>query len=167
MAAKERIFFAGVATTFAILAIGFGGGLLMASSTLRDEAVQKRSTIEPPRAARMIYPPSAEPSLQVTAAVPQTASAEPTQPAQVVQAPPQMSPAIQAEREKQAEKQADRAARRKAAAAARERHKRLAEMKVRREALARQQQEARPQEPRIMAFDAGDERPRATGFFGN
>jgi type IV secretory pathway VirB10-like protein len=167
MATKERIFFAGAATTFAILAIGFGGGLLMANSTLRDEAVQRRGIIEPPRAARVIYPPSREPALQVTAAAPEAAPAEPSQPAQVVQALPQVSPAIQAEREKQAEKQAERAARRKAESAARERRKRLAEMKARREAYARRQQESRPLEPRIMAFDVGDERPRVSGFFGN
>ena len=41
MGYKERIFFAGVGTTFALLAIGFGGGLLLASSTLHDPAQRK------------------------------------------------------------------------------------------------------------------------------
>jgi hypothetical protein len=32
MASNARIFFAGVGTTFVILAIGFGGGLMLAKS---------------------------------------------------------------------------------------------------------------------------------------
>ena len=36
MSSNARIFFAGVGTTFVILAVGFGAGLMMASSTLPD-----------------------------------------------------------------------------------------------------------------------------------
>ena len=36
MSTNARVFFAGVGTTFVILAVGFGTGLMMASSTLQD-----------------------------------------------------------------------------------------------------------------------------------
>ena len=46
MSSNARIFFAGVGTTFAILAVGFGAGLMMASSTLPDTAGRAGSTSE-------------------------------------------------------------------------------------------------------------------------
>ena len=36
MSSNARVFFAGVGTTFVILAVGFGTGLMMASSTLQE-----------------------------------------------------------------------------------------------------------------------------------
>ena len=36
MTSHARIFFAGVGTTFVILAIGFGGGVLLATSAVQD-----------------------------------------------------------------------------------------------------------------------------------
>jgi hypothetical protein len=36
MTSSARIFFAGVGTTFAILIVGFGGGLMMAKSAVHD-----------------------------------------------------------------------------------------------------------------------------------
>ena len=177
MAAKERIFFAGVGTTFAILAIGFGGGLLMAGSAVHDTAVQKRISAEPP--ARVVLPSSAEPALQVTAAAPQP------EPSPIASAPavqvPQVSPAIQADHDRQAERdrqierdrraereKAQRAERRKAEL---EKRRRYAEAKARRlrQEQDRQQQEARQQQPRVLAFDADGEQPKSSfpSLFGN
>ena len=49
MASNARIFFAGVGTTFLILGVGFGGGLILASSTLKQPAAyQACATAEPP-----------------------------------------------------------------------------------------------------------------------
>ena len=46
MTSHARIFFAGVGTTFVILAIGFGGGVLLATSAVKDNS----STVKrPPR----------------------------------------------------------------------------------------------------------------------
>jgi len=84
MASNARIFFAGVGTTFVILAIGFGGGLMLAKSALHDPSGQTRANSEAARGMRVILPASAEPALQVTAAVPTEPQA---QPAQNVQAP--------------------------------------------------------------------------------
>ena len=36
MSSNARVFFAGVGTTFVILAVGFGTGLMLASSTLQE-----------------------------------------------------------------------------------------------------------------------------------
>ena len=164
MAYKERIFFAGVGTTFAILAIGFGGGLLMASSTLHEPAQRKVSS-EPPPAVRVVHPASAEPALQVTAAAPPDSTTPSLQPVT------QISPAKEQGQVTEKDRQAERAEQRKAEAAKRERRKRLAEAKAKREAarvkLQQEPQEIRqePARPGIMAF-GGDE-PAKIGFFGN
>ena len=42
MSSNARVFFAGVGTTFVILAVGFGTGLMMASSTLQDTTAESR-----------------------------------------------------------------------------------------------------------------------------
>lgn len=171
MASTGSIFFAGVGSTFAILAIGFGGGFLMANSTLHDGSAQKRASSEPPPAVRVVLPASAEPASQVTAAGPVETPAPATTPEQ--QATPQGIPNEIQTQEK--DKQAERADQRKAEVAER-RRKRYAERKARREAARakqeeqreQQQQEARrPEQPGIMAFDADNEQPRPGGFFGN
>lgn len=90
MASTGSIFFAGVGSTFAILAIGFGGGFLMANSTLHDGSAQKRASSEPPPAVRVVLPASAEPASQVTAAGPVETPAPATTPEQ--QATPQGIP---------------------------------------------------------------------------
>ena len=153
MASNARIFFAGVGTTFVILAIGFGGGLMLAKSALHDPSGQTRANSEAARGMRVILPASAEPALQVTAAVP-TEPQPQTQPGQNVQAPVLEKPVEKAEPNK-AEKDMK---------AARQRY---AERKAKRIAAARVRQRIEPQqtqEPGIIAF-GGDE-PR-TGFFGN
>jgi flagellar biosynthesis GTPase FlhF len=164
MAYKERIFFAGVGTTFAILAIGFGGGLLMASSTLHEPALRKVNS-EPPPAIRVVHPASAEPALQVTAAAPLDSTTPAPQPVTQISSAKEQAQTIEKDG------QAERAERRKAEAAKRERRKHLAEAKAKREAArAKLQQEPRqvrqePARPGIMAF-GGDE-PAKVGFFGN
>ena len=153
MASNARIFFAGIGTTFVILAIGFGGGLMLAKSALHDPSGQTRANSEAARGMRVILPASAEPALQVTAAAP-TEPQPQTQPAQNVQAPVIEKPVEKVEPNR-AEKDMK---------AARQRY---AERKARKIAVARLRQRIEPQqtqEPRVMAF--GRDAPR-TGIFGN
>jgi outer membrane biosynthesis protein TonB len=162
MVSTARIFFAGVGTTFGILAIGFGGGVLMANSTLHDEVAQKRNVSEPPPGIRVIQPASAQPAL-IAAAAPVEAPAPETTPEQ--RALPQVIPNRIQTREK--DQQAERAEQRKVEAVERERRKRSAWRKSRRDAArAKQQQEqqqkGQPQQPGILAF-GGDGPPRVFG----
>ena len=62
MSTHARVFFAGVGTTFVILAVGFGTGLMMASSTLQDTTARAGSTSVRLAPARVILPASAEPA---------------------------------------------------------------------------------------------------------
>ena len=87
MTSNARIFFAGVGTSFVILAVGFGGGLMLAKSALHDQPPQMRASSEPTPGMRVILPPSAEPAIQVAE---RTAALEPkpqVQPVKEVQAP--------------------------------------------------------------------------------
>jgi hypothetical protein len=95
MASNARIFFAGVGTTFVILAISFGGGLMLAKSALHDPSGQTRANSEAARGMRVILPASA-PALKVTAAVPTEPQTQ-AQPAQNVQAPVLEKPVEKAE----------------------------------------------------------------------
>ncbi|MEA2985653.1 MAG: hypothetical protein QOD94_1907, partial [Alphaproteobacteria bacterium] len=54
MVSSARVFFAGVGTTFAILAVGFGGGIMLAKSALQDQPAQTRASAEAPPPARVI-----------------------------------------------------------------------------------------------------------------
>jgi hypothetical protein len=124
---------------------------MLAKSALHDPSGQTRAT-ESARGMRVILPASAEPALQVTAAV-LTEPQPHAQPAQNVQAPVIEKPVEKAEPNK-AEKDMK---------AARQRY---AERKAKRTA-ARVRQRIEPQQTQergIMAF--GGEEPR-TGFFGN
>ena len=152
MASSARIFFAGVGTTFAILAVGFGGGILMANSTATGTSVQKHTSSEPPAPARVVYPSSAEPSSPVAAPVPTEPTPAPspqlsTQAISTSEAPPQRQ--VEELSKTRRELRADR-------------RRRYAERRARRQ----RPHEFRDQrEPGIMAFD-GDPPPTA-GFFGN
>jgi hypothetical protein len=163
MASNAGIFFAGVGTTFIILGAGFGGGLMMATSALKEPTgYQNRATAEPPSPARVILPSTAE-------------AAEPPQLSQQIATAPQppLSPPLQPVKETQAsvERQVEIDTR-KAEAEQRERRKRYAERKAKRQAerAKRRQQieQAEHQEAPIMAF-GGDEPRRSGGFgfFGN
>ena len=153
MASSARIFFAGVATTFAILGVGFGGGLLMANSTLKAQAAyQVRATPEPPSPVRVILPASAEPARPPQQQTPQQDAAA--------------MPALEPVKAVLPEKLVERPDARKLQAEVRERRKRYAERKAKREAArARQQLEARGQEAPVMAF-GGDDNSRLA-LFGN
>lgn len=181
MATKGLIFFAGVGTTFAILAMGFGGGFLMASSTLHETPALKRASVEPPSAVRVVLPTSEQPPLKVTAAAPAETPASVT--AGPAQSQPQIIPvkdevlARSMETNRQVERaeqqKAERAEQRKAEAAESKRRKQYAERKAKQElARLKQQQELQQREtpqrqPGILAFGMDDERPRSGGFFGN
>jgi hypothetical protein len=153
MVSNVRIFFAGVGTTFIILGVGFGGGLLVASSALKDTAGhQAQAASEPPLPARVILPTSAEP-------------AQAPQPPQ--QSSKQVEPVAEPVRAAQPERRVEKTDARKAAAEVRERRKRYAERKSRREAArARQQLQPREQEETpVLAFGGDD--IRRPMFFGN
>src|SRR3569623_206596 len=156
MAYKERFFFAGVGTTFVLLATGFCGGLLMANSAIHYEPAQKKASSEPLPAVRVIHPSLTEPAVQITASAPVEAT---TLPAERVH---QMAPAKEQAQVIQNDQQAKHAEQRKAEAAKRERRKRQAETMARREAarakLQHEPQEIRqdPARPGFMAF-GGDE----------
>jgi outer membrane biosynthesis protein TonB len=161
MSSKMRIFFAGVGTTFAILAVGFGGGLIMAKSALKEPAgYRARANTEAIMPVRVILPASAE-------------AAQPPQPSAAAVAPPEPQPRVQPSvKEVQApvEKQVEKADARKAEAEDRKRHRRYAEHKARKiaAARARQQQEAQTRErsePGVMA--CGGEPRFGGGFLGN
>lgn len=158
MASNAGIFFAGVGTTFIILGAGFGGGLMMATSVLKEPVgYQKRTSDEPPPAARVILPSTAE-AAQQAATAPEPPPPPPLQPAK------EAEPAVQ--------KQVEKVDTKKVELEQRERRKRYAERKARRHAerAKRQQQIERnePQEAPILAF-GGDEPRRSGGFgfFGN
>ena len=157
MTSIARGFFAGVGTTFVILAIGFGGGLLIANSALKEPTgYRAKAKAEPSLPVRVILPTSAEAAQPAQPPQPepqQVAAVEPKPPVEPVKA---VSPTV------------EKADAKKAEIETRERRKRYAERKARREASrTRQQLEPRIREdaPR-MAFGS-DEPQSAFGFFGN
>ncbi|HMF66664.1 MAG TPA: hypothetical protein VK602_03545 [Phyllobacterium sp.] len=162
MASNAGIFLAGVGTTFIILGAGFGGGLMMATSALKEPTgYQKHVSTEPPSPVRVILPSTAEAS-------------QPRPPSQQIATAPEPPPqqpvkGAQAPVEQQVVEKVDT---RKAEAEQRERRKRYAERKAKRQAerANRQQQieQGEHQEAPIMAF--GSDEPRRSGgfgFFGN
>jgi len=177
MATSTRVFFAGVGTTFAILAVGFGGGLMLAKTVMAPEPVSQARTAvqneEPP--IRVVLPASNEPAQppQVSfaaAVIPPASPLGAQQPAPPVQQPLQEARQQPVERTEKIEKPDTK----KAEADERDRKRHYAERKARRqaEARARQQREQQPREqvrePGILAFGDDDEAlPRARGFFGN
>jgi hypothetical protein len=147
-----RAFFAGVGSTFVILALGFGGGLMMAQSALKEpSATQSRAASVALAPVRIILPNSAE-------------AAQPPQPSEATPPlPSAQKPSLQTDAQAPVEKEVDRAEARKAEAEERERKRRYTERKARRQAepRARQQRETRQEAP-VMAF-GGDNSPRFSG----
>ena len=165
MSSIARIFFAGVGTTFVILAVGFGAGLMMASSTLQETTGRAGSTSERLAPVRVILPASAEP-----AQPPQPL--QPEQPTTTAIPAPELQPQAQQVKEVQAplEKRLEKPDTRRAEAEQWERRRRSAERKAKKLATARARQQLaqqnREREPGIMAF-GGNEQPRMIGFLGN
>lgn len=156
MASSARVFFAGVGTTFFILAIGFGGGLMLAKAAT-EPATPSRSVVDRLPPARIILPTSAQ---AAAASQPPGDQATPHQAVAPVEAPALIAPVKEAQQATEKDKQAERAERRKAEAEERARRRKYAERKARREAprLAMQQQEQQVsrQQPGIMAFGRDD-----------
>ncbi|MBA2397455.1 MAG: hypothetical protein H0V72_01905 [Bradyrhizobium sp.] len=145
MASNARIFFAGAGTTFVILGAGFGGGLFMANSALREPVGShaRVSSSEPPGPVRVILPTSAE-----AAQAPQLPQKSPQQVEAVAEPVRVVEP----------EKRVEKIDTKKAEAEVRERRKRYAERKSKREA-ARARQQLRPREQEeapVMAFGGND-----------
>jgi len=158
MPSNARIFFAGVGTTFVILALGFGSGLMLASSTLPDPAGRSPSASERLSPVRVVLPTSAEP-------------ARPPQPTLPSPAVPESEPKAQQAKEGPAPVERQVATTRKDEVGKREHRGRSAERRTKKLAAARArqqlfEQQRRAREPGIMAF-GGDEQPRISGFFGN
>src|SRR3954471_20886122 len=163
MASNAGIFFAGVGTTFIILGAGFGGGLMMATSALKEPVgYQKRTSDELRPAARVILPSTAEAaqppqSAQQTATAPEPPTPPPVQPAK------EAEPAVQ--------KQVKKIDTKKVESEQRERRKRYAERKARRQAeRAQRQQQIERGEPQAPILAFGGDEPRQSGgfgFFGN
>jgi len=165
MASNARIFFAGVGTTFIILAVGFGGGLMMAKSALESPTdYRPRTSSEPLPPARVILPSTTEAALSPEMPTEQVAAS--TEPAPQPQAQPAKE-VVQAP----VEQQVDKVDTRKAKAEERARRKRVAERKAKQLAAERAKHpgvepEERSQGP-IMA--SGGDEPRQSfgfGFFG-
>ena len=169
MATNTGAFFVGVGTTFAILAVGFGGGLMMAKTATEPRAVERQARAPPAADAspsiRVILPASSEPAMPPQPSV--TTIAEQARP------PLPPAPAPVAEAAARPEMAVERVDTRKAEAEERDRRRRSAERKARLAAeKARRQQQLREVAERrdapVMAF-GGDEPPRRAGFgfFGN
>ena len=159
MATSSSGFFLGVASTIAVLAIGFGGGLMFAK-TVMESPPARTHVVERAPPARVVLSTSAE------AAMP---AEEPIVPA------PQLESAndnLQQTAEKDSNKQAERAERHNEQVQERERRKRVAERKAKREAarVAKQEvqeQQQQPQQSNVMSFNDNDEQSRLSGSFGN
>ena len=148
MSSNARIFFAGVGTTVVILAVGFGTGLMMASSMLRDPTGRAPSAAAGLAPVRVI-PTSTEP-------------AQPSQPAQPM-APaipaPESVPQAQQVKEGYApvEKQVEKPAASRAEAVGQKHLRRSAERRAKKLATARArqqllEQQRREREPGIIAL---------------
>lgn len=161
MPSSASIFFAGIGTTFLILGAGFGGGMMMANTALKEpNRHEQRTSAEAPAPLRVVLPASA------VAAEPKQPAQQPA-PAPEVAAPSQMPPAKEAQALPDKVEKADT---RKAEAEQRDRRKRSAERKAKRLAAKRNQQppaELRNEAP-VMAF-GGDESRQGGGLnlFGN
>lgn len=159
MATSTRAFFAGIGTTFVILAAGFGGGLMLARSVVMEpagyQARAARSDALTP--VRVILPNSAE-----AAQPPQQQAASPE---------PIMQPTAQPV--PQAPVSAEKSDTRKLEAEQSERNRRYAERKAKRqaEARARQQRERRlsrdQENAPVMAFGGDSSSRTGGGLFGN
>jgi type IV secretory pathway VirB10-like protein len=160
MTSSVRIFIAGVGTTFALLALGFVGGLMLAQGG-KDTPARAHVAAPPslPR-VRVILPAMAE------AATPKQPSA---QTAEAPLAPSSVVPAREVQQAPERDRKAEQAERRKAEPDERVRRNKVAERRAKREArIAMQpQQPQQPTQPAIVAFGSDNDQPRSDGFFGN
>jgi len=166
------MFFAGVGTTFAILAVGFSGGLIIANTAMGPEPVSQspaavQNKEEP--AVRVVLPASNEPAHphvpSFADAIPPAPALGRQQPATSVQQPKQEARQKPLEHVDKTEKSDTK----KEEAEERDRKRRNAEGRARRQAEARARElRKKPREQAgILAFGGDDEPPRAAGFFGN
>ena len=150
MASNARIFFAGVGTTFVILGVGFGCGAFMANSALKEPTQQARASTEPLNPVRVILP----------------ASAEAAQPPQGSTQIPQQVTAEEPVKAVLPEKRIEKVDTKKPETEARERRKRYAERKAKREAARARQRLDPGEEVPVMAF-GGEPRQSSLDLFGN
>ena len=163
MASNVRVYFAGVVTTFVVLAIGFGGGLMLAQDAKAPTASSRSVADRLPR-VRVILPTSAEAA--ITSPLPAETAAS-SEPAHIV------APVNSVQESSDNDRQAKLAERRKVEDQDRARRKN-AERKARHQAarLVKQQREQQQQEPMpqpgILAFGRDADQSRGGGgFFGN
>ena len=162
MATNIGAFFVGVGTTSAILAVGFGGGLMMAKTAMEPRTeVQARASQQAAPPVRVILPASSEPAQPPQPTASLTAATE-----QMAPPPPALTPIKDASAPEQAFEKVDR---RKAEAEEREQRNRAAQRKAKRLAeRAKRQPQIEQSRPPVMAFGV-DEPPHrpSFGFFGN
>ena len=165
MATSTNAFFAGIGTTFVVLAIGFGGGLMLAKSAMKEPSgYQTRAAKQALAPVRVILPTSAE-----AAQPPQ----QPQQPASLSSEP--ASPAIEPARQvlPAAEKSMEKQDARKTEAEERERKRRYAERKARRQVEARAREQRQPQrlsereDSPVIAFGGNSSARLGGGLFAN
>ena len=161
MATNTGAFFVGVGTTFAILVVGFGGGLMMAKTAMEPRSEQQaRAPRKSSPPVRVILPASAEPARPPE---PSTTATEQTA------IPP---PAPSTKEALVPEKTVEKVDTRKAETEDRERRKRYADRKARRLAehakLKQRMEQGEHRDPPIVAF-GGDKSRLGSGFglFGN
>jgi type IV secretory pathway VirB10-like protein len=161
MATNTGAFFAGIGTTFVVLTIGFGGGLMMAKSALKEPGeYQTRAASEALTPVRVILPTSAE-------------AAQPPQQEWQAASPPEPTSQPAVRPAKQLQNLLEKQDTKKLEADELERKRRYAARKAKRQAEARAREQREQQNPRkredtpILAF-SGDSSPRfGSGFFGN
>ena len=173
---NARTFFAGMGTSVLLLGAGFGGGLMLARTTV-EPATQNRATAAADRlpSARVVLPASAEPAPARLASSPVETLVATGAPTQQSREGVQIAPARDVQELSQSterEKQAERIEKKRPEAEERDRRRRHAERNARREATrAKQQQEqdeARRLQSNIMAFGGVEEQSRSgTSFLGN
>jgi type IV secretory pathway VirB10-like protein len=157
MASTARIFFAGVGTTFLIIGVGFSGGLLMANAPSKEQFNYQAKAKADPSPIRVILPTSAEAAQPPQPSAPvQAAAAEP------VPEPIQVLPA---------EKSVETIDTKKAERQERDRRKRIAEQRAKRQMprVRQRQQLYASHELRVTAFDSAEPRQQDVSFsvFGN
>ena len=171
MATSTGAFVAGIGTTFVVLAVGFGGGLMLAKSAPneRPQLHARAASEEPKVPIRVILPTSAEPAQPPQA----SRTPEPTQqpvPQPLIQSGLQSANQQSLIETADAKKSADA---KKTEAKERDLKRRYAERKVRRQAEGRARQQLERQQPRerddapIMAFSDAAVPRVGGGWFGN
>jgi type IV secretory pathway VirB10-like protein len=173
---NARIFFAGMGISVLLLGVGFGSGLMLASTAMQPVTQNRATAADRLPPARVVLPASAEAASARLAPAPVETLVATGVSTPQSQERPQLAPARDVQAQSQSterDKQAERAEKKKPEAEERDRRRRYAERKARREAARAKQQpeqqyEARRLQPNIVAFGGNEEQSRIeASSFGN